>query len=69
MKVPEKLKSLINQLVHHGDIAEIQKRSGFSRFRISQVIDGDDGSDPDVIEAVAEFYETRKETLSDYITD
>lgn len=67
MKVPEKLKETISQLIAHGDIEEIQRRSGFSRYRISKVIDGDDGSILEVITAVAEFYNERKEILSDYI--
>jgi hypothetical protein len=69
MKVPEKLKILIGQLQHHGDIAKIQQVTGYSRYRITQVLEGDDSSDPEVIEAVSDFYESRKETLSDYITD
>lgn len=69
MKVPEKLQTLIKQLFHFGDISEIQARSGFSRYRISKVVNGEDDSDPEVVQAVADFYETRKETLSDYITD
>jgi hypothetical protein len=69
MKVPPKLIETIRQLQSHGDIVEIQARYGFSRYRISQVIDGDESSDPDVIAAVAEFYSERKDILSDFITD
>ena len=69
MKVPLKLIETIRQLQSHGDIAEIQARSGFSRYRISEVMEGEPSSDPDVIAAVAEFYSERKEILSDFITD
>jgi hypothetical protein len=69
MKVPEKLKILIGQLQHHGDIAKIQQATEFSRYRISQVLDGDDSSDPEVIEAVMDFYKSRQETLSDFIVE
>ena len=69
MKVPEKLKELMQQLHYFGDIAEINRRSGYSRLRIQSVIDGDDSSDPEVIEAVAEFYLERKESLSDFINN
>jgi hypothetical protein len=66
MKVPEKLKELITQLKTHGDVAEIQRRTDLSRFRIQQALAGED-SDPEVITAVAEFYEERKDIISDYI--
>jgi hypothetical protein len=69
MKVPSKLLDLIRQLHSHGDVAEIQARSNFSRYRISQVIEGDESSDPDVVAAVAEFYQERKDILSDFITE
>jgi predicted aldo/keto reductase-like oxidoreductase len=69
MKVPQKLVEIIRQLQSHGDIAEIQARYGFSRYRISEVMEGDPSSDPDVIAAVAEFYTERKDILSDFITD
>jgi len=70
MKVPQKLVETIRQLQSHGDIAEIQARYGFSRYRITQVVvDADPSSDPDVIAAVAEFYTERKDILSDFITD
>ncbi|CAB4140671.1 hypothetical protein UFOVP402_56 [uncultured Caudovirales phage] len=67
MKVPQKLQQTIDQLRSHGDIDEIQKRTGFSRYRISQVFNSDDSSDPDVIVAVAEFFQERKEILSDFL--
>lgn len=69
MKVPEKLIALIKQLHSFGDVAEIQRRTGISRYRINSVIEDDDSSDHEVIEAVALFYSERKEILSDFITN
>lgn len=69
MKVPNKLTKLIKQLHHHGDIGKIQDQTGYSRYRISQVLNDEDSSDPEVIEAVATYYETREEILSDYLTN
>lgn len=69
MKVPTKLLQLIDSMKAHGDIGKIEYQSGFSRYQISSVLDGEESSDPEVIKAVADFYEERKESFSDYLTE
>lgn len=66
MKVPEKVIQLISNYKHFGDIEKIVETTSFSRYQIAKVLNGEESSDPEAIEAVIHYYEARKEAMSDY---